>query len=144
MSPSLSPNPIINIPNSTVKSYIVRYWYLFVIVLFVISNTVMWSMFNNKCIELSTANSQLSVQKSLDETNAKLNEIVSRENDVYPKLLEIKRDLSAASSKLSAIQTSIIITKKETISEEVSKMDLNDMSSYLLSNGYRNRVISVK
>ena len=140
MEPSINPTPDINTSNSTVKSYIIKYWFVFVIVLFIISNTVLWSMYNSKSIELSSATSKLNMQKSLDETHAKLDDILNREKDVYPKLLEIKREMSVASTKLADLQASVVLTKKEKIGEEVSKMDLNGMSSYLFSVGYSNAI----
>jgi uncharacterized protein YecA (UPF0149 family) len=144
MSDDLKTAETIDITKSTAKDYLVRYWYFVVIVFICISNVVVWNMLNSKTAELKEATNKLSLQKSLDETNAKLAEVLKRENEIYPKLLETKKELAIASSKLAEIQAGIALTGKETIGAEVSKMDLNALSGYLITMGYPNKVISIK
>jgi septal ring factor EnvC (AmiA/AmiB activator) len=114
-----------------------------VIVVFLsVSVVVLWNKFNSKSVELDSLKSNTNIQKVLSDTKAKLDEVHKRQEEIYPQLIEANKKLKDQSDKLSKIQADIKLVKKEKINEEVSKMDLGDMSLYLLSVGYPNSIVS--
>jgi hypothetical protein len=101
-----------------------------------------WHLYDNKLKELNSIKSQLNIQKSIDETNAKLKGMIDRETNLYPKLQAQKDSLLKANKKLDNIQAKIGLVRKDKINAEVSKMDINALSSYLNEHGYSNAIIS--
>jgi hypothetical protein len=134
----------IDVSSGNIRKYAIHYWYLVVVFICVGCSIFLWQRSVSKTAELEELKGRINIQKSLDETNAKLNEVLKRENEIYPKLLETKRELTLASEKLSKIQNDIKLIGKDTVKDEVSKMDLNDISVFLNSYGYTNRITSCK
>ena len=101
-----------------------------------------WHLYDSKSKELDSLKRQLNVQYSIDETNSKLKELIDRETNLYPKLQAQKESLTIANKKLDDIQIKIGLIGKDKVNAEVSKMDINALSSYLNEHGYGNTITS--
>lgn len=101
-----------------------------------------WHLYDSKSKELDSLKRQLNVQKSIEETNARLKAVEDREANLYPKLQAQKDSLNIANKKLDIIQEKIGLIGKDKINAEVFKMDINALSIYLNEHGYGNTITS--
>ena len=113
------------------------------LVLNVVSGLFVWHLYDSKSKELESVKRQLNVQRSIDETNAKLKDLFDRESNLYPKLQAQKDSLINANNKLDIIQAKIGLIGKDKVDAEVSKMDISALSNYLNTHGYGNTIISI-
>jgi uncharacterized protein HemX len=124
------------------KDALLSYWYVIVIVILLMISVMFWQINTNTQQELSTLKSQLKLQESISQTEARLNDMKKREAELYPQLQKQYAEYEALIKKIEVEKGKLNEIKKEQLKKDWAKATLLDISAQFTNYGFPNTIVS--
>lgn len=125
-----------------IKSFSLHYWYLILIILLLIASVVLWQRGESKQKIINEQAAALQVAGTVQAIEAKLAELRKREAELYPELAKKLAQLDKDEAALAKKRKELTNGKREKISKQVDKMDINAVSREFNTMGFANSVTS--
>jgi len=124
------------------QTKVVSYWKEICIIALIIASIFFWQKWQSKATELEVYKGQHQTEETLKKVNEKLAEIVEREKNLYPK---IEAEISKLNKNITDLEKIKKFyednkPKKETTSNEINKLKLEEISKYFFNLGYSNTI----
>lgn len=103
---------------------------------------ILWQHTQSVTNELTKLKSTIAITADINKVEAKLADMKQREAELYPVLQQKQQELTDTLKTLDTKKNELNKIKKEKIKNDISKMDINTLSSELSKSGYSNSIIS--
>lgn len=111
-------------------------WQIVLIVLFATLSLIFWqrNYIHNK--EIVNLKSQVNMTKKIEETDAQLDAMKKRQQELYPELEKKQLELKNIDQELSKKRALLNEIKREKFTNEYQKMDINQLNNLFHQSGY--------
>jgi len=123
------------------KEEIKAHWYMIVIFVCFVGLLFLWEKNKTNLHEIDELKTLINTEKSIKETEAKLEEMKERERILYPEIQKKQKELRNVDQQIQEERNKLKLIKKERIKHELEKMDEYQLNNYFNELGYPTKIV---
>lgn len=123
-----------------IKDFVYYNWYVLLIIALCIGMVFQYQLNQSTEAEVLKLNSALTVKEKVDSIDSKLTEMSDREKNLYPNLDAKIADLEAARKQFQSAESKLKQPNRGEVTNEINKLNENEVSKLLTDLGYPSSV----